>query len=410
MQVKRSKIQSSALSYAISFMLLVGLISAALLFISGANKRIETIYLVKDHVLLNNLTALKWGLDHGDEQTELVHSSGDTSHIVSTKWGVYQLVHVKTQHPVASVEKTGVGGVKPVNAKVPALVIPNKMDQINLCGNTLLEGDIYVTEKGLKRGHITRKSFTRDKLYVGSLNKSEKRLPVLSFASGFGTYPSFRERGEAIAVLPEDSSFSFYNTTAVFSSLDAVELGNRLSGNIVIHSFDQIRVHAQSELENVILVAPRIVIEKGFVGTLQAFASEEIFCEENVALNYPSALVMYREGRTDSKGRIFLDEGTQILGGILLYDTAPYFRNPLNLELNNAMVGGIIYNTGESEIRGQVYGSLFTDKLLLHAGGGTYENYLLDATITSVQVPEKMLYPVWASQLFETKSDLIACF
>lgn len=410
MRMKRSKIESSALSYAISFMLLVGLLAAALLFLSGANKRLETIYTVKDHLLLNNLTALKWGLAHGGDSTELVHSSGDTSHILSKDWGVYQLVHVKTQHPVATVEKTGIGGVKAINSKMPVLVIPNKTDHINLCGNTLLEGNIYVTDRGLKRGHLTRKSFTRDKLYVGSLNKSEKRLPPLNFTTGFATYQSYREKGEIISALPGDSTFSFYNTTAVFSSLDAVELANSLSGNIVVHSFDQIRVRAQSELENVILVAPRIVIEKGFVGTLQAIATEEIFCEENVVLNYPSALIMYRAGRTDSKGRIFLDEGTRVLGGILLYDKDPYFRNPLNLELNNAMVGGIIYNTGESEIRGQVYGSLFTEKLVLHAGGGTYENYLLDATISSVQVPDKMLYPVWASQLFDTKSDLIACF
>ena len=407
---KRQQIPASALSYAISFMLLTGLVSAALLFIASANKRLETVHLMREHVLLNNLTSLKWGLNQSEDEALLLHSSGDTSEVRTKDWGVYRMVHVKTKHRLANVEKTAIGGVYNTKTDLPALYVPNKTDQIQLCGSTLLEGNIYISERGLKRGHIARKSFSRDKLYVGSLNVSDKKLPALNILTDFMSYERIREDSELLSSLPSDSAFSFYGKTSLFSSLDALEIANNLRGNLVVHSFDQIRVRALANLENIILIAPRIIIEKGFSGTLQAFASEEIFCEEEVNLLYPSALVMLRTERTEAQGRIFMDKGSRVIGGVLLYDADPYFRNPLNLELNEAMVGGVVYNTGESEIRGEVYGSLFTQKLLLHAGGGSYDNYLLDATISSVQVPERMIYPTWVSQLVETKADLIACF
>src|SRR5687767_14346479 len=87
-------IRAAALSYAIVFSLLVGLICSGVLFIAATQKKIEVLQTNKEYVLFDSYSAVRYGmyvLAPGDS-TQYIHSSGDTSEVKHLKWGAFSMI------------------------------------------------------------------------------------------------------------------------------------------------------------------------------------------------------------------------------------------------------------------------------------------------------------------------------
>ena len=70
-----------------------------------------------------------------------------------------------------------------------------------------------------------------------------------------------------------------------------------IRGNIKIISSKGITVNARSDIQDVILYAPRIEIESNFTGTLQLFAKDTIMIGEGVSLEVSFTGSHYRTGK-----------------------------------------------------------------------------------------------------------------
>lgn len=394
------RVPSSALGHAISFLLLIGLICTGILFISSANKRIELNYEMDEHLLFNNYFALTSGVKFQESgQFQMIHPSGDTSIIIVKEWGGYRAVVSTTLHGNKKVQKSALVGFESIE-KYPVLYLPNNRQVVKLCGKTLIEGTVYTSERGFERGYIAGKQFEGNKLLDGEKIVSDKYLPPLNpYIKEMGL-ETFREESVKIEAVTSDSVYMFTERTSLWTSVDPIQLINTIEGNIIIHSFDSIFVSSFSRLKNVILIAPVIHFEKGFKGSVQGIASKRITCEEDVILNYPSALILHTNDETDNIERreIYLGTNSKVMGGILLISDKPNFRNPVYLEIDHAIVGGLIYNQGITEIKGKVIGSVYTSQLGLKTGGGEYTNYLLDATLSTNQLPKAFVMPNWLGE------------
>jgi hypothetical protein len=398
------------MGYAISFLLLIGMVCSGVLFVSSTNKRLELNYELNEHMLFNNYFGLKFGATMQQAgQKEIVHPSGDTSTIVAREWGAFRAITSITTHGNRKVEKSALMGHQ-MEQKPAVLYLPNRKQVIKLCGKTLIEGDVYSSQRGFERGHIAGRRFEGDKLLHGRLLESERNLPKLN-ASFDNLTADILKTTHKIEGLTKDSSFSFTESTSLWSSVEPIHLQYNLEGNLVIQSFDSIFVSADITLNHVILMAPLIRFEKGFVGCVQAFADKQINCEEGVKLNYPSALILTekKQGRTDLRSGIFLNKNVRVLGGILLRSEEQDFRNPVYLGIDQAVVGGMVFNQGETELKGKIIGSLYTDKLALKVGGGQYSGYLFDATLSSKQLPDDFVMPNWLDEE-RGKPILLTCF
>lgn len=405
------KIKSSALGYAISFLLLIGLMTSGIVFISSVNKRVELNYELEEHLLFNNYFSLKYGaklLETGE--TEIIHPSGDTSKLSIKEWGAYRAIVSKTHHGKKKVEKSALFGFRSLS-RYPALYLPDNRQVVKLCGKTLIEGDVYTSDRGFERGYIAGKNFEGSKLFDGVKKPSEKTLPKLkNYLSSIGI-DMFRKDVLKIEGIEKDTIFNFSEQTSLWSTTSPIQLKNKITGNVVIHSFDSIFVTSNSILKNVILIAPIIHFEKGFKGSVQAIASQHIFCDEDVVLNYPSSLILNVEDETGSKieHKIYIGNNSKVIGGVLLISKKRDFRNPVYLEIDQAIVGGLIYNEGTTEIKGKVIGSVYTADFGLRTGGGEYTNYLLDATLSMQQLPKNFIMPNWLEE--ETGEPiLLTCF
>lgn len=406
------RVSSSALGYAISFMLLIGLVTSGVLFISSANKRLERHHNMKEYLLMNNYFALLHGArSQTNGVQQVVHASGDTSVITRRDWGAFRVIVSETRHKVGSVTKSAIVGYETDNSH-PALYLPERKQTIKLCGETRIEGVVFLGERGAERGHIAKQSYKGDKLIYGKQKQSERSLPRLKQELKTENIQKYRENCVKIDPIARDTTFSFSEKTRLVSVTDQLFLNHAISGNVIIHSFDTIVVKAEAELENVIIIAPNVRFEDGFSGAVQVIAHETIRLGREVKLNYPSALILHEEQKNESmdKHGVFLGEESQVLGGVLLFAQYPNSRKSLLLHVENARIGGLVYNLGETELKGEVIGHLYTNEFTLRAGGGQYANHLLNARISSDLLPKEMIVPNWLQEGKVTKPKLIACF
>ncbi|MDX2362483.1 MAG: hypothetical protein QNK23_16870 [Crocinitomicaceae bacterium] len=412
MKRTNSKIASSSLGYAISFLLLIGLVCSGVLFITSVNKRIQVGHELDQHMLFNNYFGLRYGASTNQVgEQNIVHTSGDTSLIIVKNWGAFKVVVSSTFHGSRNVEKSALFGQQ-TPYKLPVLYVPEHNQEIQLCGDTRIEGTVYRSKRGFERGYIGGQHFTGEELVDGKEYQSEKTLPALTIALDQFDLAQFSSSATRLESLMNDSSFSFTEPTSLLSSTDGLQVSNHFEGNLVLHSFDSIFVRASAQLVNVILIAPVIRFEAGFQGKVQAIAEIRITCEENVYLDYPSALILREVENLNPQiqSTIYLDQGTRVLGGILLTSEHPNFRSPVHLELNEALVAGLVYNQGETELQGKIIGSLYTNQFSLNAGGGQYTNALLNATLSNKLLPKDFVMPDWIDHEGISTPTLLSCF
>lgn len=406
----RNKISSSALGYAISFLLLVGLVTSGVLFITATNKRLETNYLISEHILFDNFLSIKQGaLSRNNGRNTIIHPTGDTSQVITRSWGAYRVISVSTFHNYHSQESSTIVGYEETEERA-ALYIPENNSSLRVCGNTKIEGKAFLSEKGIERGYLNGRVYENDELIYGSLGKSEEGLPSLSSDYLEVNYEYFLPISEKIDELPVDSTFSFLNNTSLYSSTSPIEINSSLNGNLVIHSFDSILVASNANIDNIILIAPVIHIESDFNGSLQAYATKKIVCEENVSLSYPSVLSLNSNSiESENDGFIRIGPESRVLGGIKLLAENEQDKKELRLNIENAVVGGLIYNEGETSLLGSVIGHLYTKGFRMKIGGGEFVNYILDSKISSKLLPSEFALPNWLGWDI-SKPILITCF
>jgi len=261
------RVSSSALGYAISFMLLIGLVASGVLFISSANKRLERHHNMKEHLLMNNYLALVHGArSQSQGKQQIIHASGDTSDITRRDWGAFRAITVETHHKVGTVKKSAIVGYETDNSH-PAIYLPERKQTVKLCGETRIEGTAFLGERGAERGHIAGQSYKGEKLIYGKRKQSERSLPGLKISLKNESIQKYRENTLKIDPITCDTNFSFSEQTRLVSITDQLFLQNSISGNIILHSFDTIVVTSNCHLQNVILIAPNVpeVIKKTLV-------------------------------------------------------------------------------------------------------------------------------------------------
>ncbi len=408
------KSKSSALGYAITFLLLIGLICSGVLFISSVNKRLEYNYTMKEHLIVDNSLSLIIGANLENQNSKtIIHPAGDTTQLIVKPWGAFKMIVAKTFHKNKIQQKTALSGVLNFET-LPALYLTDNKQELKLAGNVKIEGIVYIPEKGVVSANLAGNYYSNEKLIYGEQKKSENYLPKIKSKYLNISLESFIKECKKIEEIGKDSNYSFDTKTNLFSSIAPLQISNSIKGNIVIHSFDSIYVTSNASLENVILISPKIRFQNEFKGNVQAIATNQIVCEENVTLSYPSTLYLNENtfNISERNNQIILKEKAKVLGGILMLSSQSNFRKPMLLSIApKSVASGIVYNQGSSEVLGSVIGYFYTQNLHLKAGGGEYTNHLMDCVISSKLLPKEFIIPDWLeSQSKNPKNKIIKTF
>ena len=406
-------IRASAISYAIVFALFIGLLASSVFFIFSTQKRIEITHTGQEHLLLDSYQGIQLGLQKVkvNDSLQFVHLSGDTSIIRKTLWGSYFLVTSRTFKNQRNITRSALIGSE-FEESIPALVLRNGSDGLRIGGETFIEGDAYLPNKRVERAYIGGKNYTNPELVYGKTEDvKELKLPL---AKAFENITTTDFTGNMLPkpFEPKDTTASFIEDGIYYQSLNAIQLNQKLRGKIIVQSFDSLVIHPQAQLENIILIAPKIYIKQGFSGTIQAYASEKIFLEDSVTLHYPSTLILNE--KTASSGfqpnTIYIGNNSSVLGGVLMTTQQYDFRKQPKLTLEKgSVVAGIIFNCGITEVKGTVIGSLNTGETLTLTGGGAYTNHLLDAIISTKRLPKDFICPAWFELFAHSRKKIISC-
>lgn len=405
-------IRAAALSYAIVFSLLVGLICSGVIFISATQKKIEVLQTNSEHLLFDSYVAVQLGMHsvQPGDSVSYIHPSGDTSIIIHRQWGAFSMISVVTHKGSGKRQRSALTGL--IQApQLPCFYLSGNSSGLKITGETHLEGTVFVPKGSVERAYIAGKNYTREQLVYGKIETAETGLPPLK--------PQWRDlqAGQLTSGLsarpysPRDSSYSFHHSTTYYRQFEPIVIGNSIHGNVIIHSYDSIFVEARAQLSNVILIAPVVRFEAGFTGNVQVVAHESITCEKDVHLTYPSILALNELSMRNiqRKRTLVLDENTEVLGGILITSQSSDFRKLPFLELRpGSVAAGLIYNSGETEACGTIIGSLFTSQLSVRTGGGMYGNHLVDAHISTKRLPSYFLLPGWLEQQHNVRPKILA--
>jgi len=168
-------------------------------------------------------------------------------------------------------------------------------------------------------------------------------------------------------------------------------------GNIIIKSNTEIIVTKFAELTDVLLIAPKITVQKGFRGNAHFLASKTIMIEEETTFLYPSSLVLVDINKDfitpilRGEEPIYISEKVNFSGVIIYFpeeNPEQHSQTSISLQPETEIVGSI-YCQGNMELSGRVKGAIFVERFLVNEFGSRYINHIYNGKILSKQLPKE---------------------
>ncbi len=398
------KIKAGALQYVLVISVIIAIIISAFISLVYLQQRMN----IKHQFTKEAIAAVQLGfesLKHQKTPYDLktpVHFYDNeiaVSTLIKKHWGIFDLAIVNSKVKNEFFQKIGLLGVQ--HSKREALYLKDNNNALVLVGKTKITGTVALPKQGVKSGNIAGVSFYGNPLINGSRKASSSSLPQIQNIEFVKDFYQNYLTNEMKSIELEDGvkiHQSFTNTTGLYTATKPILLKNiSLSGNIVVSSKTAIIVEASANLEDIILIAPKIKIEKNTTGNFQALARKSIEVASGCTLNYPTALILLNEndtsvqvfnGEEQTKEQIHVSKNT-LVKGMVVYcsdnNTSPY-KTQIQID-DSAVIKGEVYCSKNLALQGSVFGSVYTNNFIVKKSGGVYVNHLFNGTINVKKLP-----------------------
>lgn len=383
-------LKSAAMAYALVICVILGLFLGMLLLLQSNERLLQQKHQIAVELINTNASAVQFYLSSNQIQendTSIpvdILGNGMLSTAKLKYWGYYKVGIITSFFKNDTLTKALVIGEKNTIPR-PAVYLTDYDKPLNMVGKATIDGDAVIPRSGIRRGNIFNNEPRSDYMLRGERTTSSRRLPPLRDAIYFE---------EATEVLPLESLVpdkkaerAFTTETLTLTYNKKIVSNYHLKGNIILKSNDTLIIKKNNVFNDIMVQAPTVIVESGFSGTLQVFAENGIFLEQNVTLKYPSTLYISKD--SGDLTEINIGENSTVLGGIVL--TGEQYRFSLQRLLTiapNAKVVGDVYCYGKTQLEGAVIGSLYTDRFYLKTASAIYENYIYNGTINSRELPD----------------------
>lgn len=307
-------------------------------------------------------------------------------------WGMYSVAVASSVWHNYSFSKTAMFGDDIFNTEQVALYLADNNNYLSLCGKTILKGICYLPKLGTKRAYIEGQSFVGAKMVDGEVKASAKKLPEINkellernknYLQGtfqptdsIRYFEEFREKDSIVN--------TFHNKTLVIVSNNKIQLEFKFfKGNIIIYSKKEVEIQSNARIEDIIVYAPGVTVKTGFTGNLQIYASDSLTIEDDCIIRYPSVAGLICIDKNDKVRRFLkVDEQSEVSGAVFLYNTGSTSKIQPVLSIGKETdIYGQVYCNTLTELKGNIYGSLYTTGFILKTPSSVYEDHLLNAVI-----------------------------
>ncbi len=396
------KLKAGALQFTMFIIVMIALLLASFILIVHFHKRFkdDTTLLIKAVNLSNNsITQLL----NNPELIPNLNSELDTESLVEIDlgyWGIFETIKVTTTVKKKTHHKMALVGSKQLEAH-PALFLKDYNKPLVLVGNTTIEGNVLLPKKGVRAGNISGVSYYGEQLIQGNINTisnfPEVSEHILNHLEDIKTKLSEVGSNQYLNLAQTDTARnSFYEPINVVYERGNINLSDiTLTGHIIVYSESKIAVDASADLKDIILVAPTIEIGNRVKGRFQALASKTIMVGNGCELSYPSTLVLQPKNNPNTQNSndaedimINISESSNIIGSVIFLGVTEKsnFKPQIFID-QNSLVTGEVYCTGNMDLRGSIYGSVYTHNFIAAQSGSIYQNHVFNAIINVNKLP-----------------------
>ncbi len=380
------RIKAGVLNFVLVVIMVIAVIST-LLFIYLRYAAIEIQVLSNSNKTIHNaFSGVEYGLSLSDPENDFnitvnpFTRSNDSVKLNFKYWGGYNLIYSTSAIQSSVSGKIAMVGSNPVNFSRVSLILEDTNIPLSITGNTKISGSTIIPDEGIKSAYFNRRPYLNEKLLYGPSRTSDSS--IVEFLNYERLEYWYNEMNKINQVDFYNELNYFQDTLKISYSSDAIQLVDTIQGYQVIKSAKEIVVSANAKLNFIILNAPKVTIESGFTGNLQAFAADTLIVENDVRLNYPSILCLLSDN-LDS----YLSIGdAKILGEIIHHieiENIHEFVQLNNYITKEADLTGSFYFKGYTMLEGKIKGNLMVDRFIKvdSMRNSTYINYLVDVEI-----------------------------
>ena len=367
--LKKRKTSAKSLPYVILTLILVGIVLSSIVLMVSYFYRITNVFENQNSLIDKAKSIRNFCIANDQIQSGLQKSYEDNffekTIIKKNNWGILDKVQFKVWNKNDTLSETLFIGEK--RSENRSLYISNNNKQLKLGGKTVIQGNIYVPMKNFDEFYIPQKK--NDIKIAGNVKQSSERLPKIKDFS-------IAENFEPVDLgnLSNGYSNHFFSTVKKVVLHDGVLENLKIEGNVIVESFQKLVIKGNTVLKDVIIVAPEVIIENNFTGTIQILSTKKITVKKNVTLKFPSVLYV----KSKKEGAITIDEESIVLGAII--GVSQENKSEINIKENTKIVGDL-YCTGNLTFKGEMFGSIVANELYFDTNESEYRNAALDLKI-----------------------------
>ncbi|MBZ0181137.1 MAG: hypothetical protein K8F60_01645 [Melioribacteraceae bacterium] len=355
---------------------------------------------------------------------EYLYAGIDSNGVSKNEYSHNLKMEVEAKNLKDSLKNITIFGIKPPNIFENALIITRPNFRGTVTGNTKIEGNILVTKKRIKLGNIYGiNSGSVDYLRGEILEEDSLSMRMIDFdlvnpisVENYlvdeikinSTKRIVFDKGKQIPEkLKVSSDIELSSTTLLESNLrnfyyesdGKIIIKKGFQSNSFVHlvSNDSIIIEENSNISNFVMKAKKSII----INSNSIFKNVEVFSENRIVIkdsqfNYPSTIILFSDIQDSSKlnSRIEINNST-VNGSLILVSTIiglPINESKIFID-ESSKVHGIVYSENNCEIRGEIFGSVFTYNLVYEEDGNKYLNWLVNLKIDRTKLDANFLIP-----------------
>lgn len=353
-------------------------------------------------------------------------SPDSTGNITSTDFGGYQLIYSSSRVSDQEVKLELLFGAIPDSIFNYAVALKDTNSALNITGSTVIKGDVATRSNEVSKS--TFKGFPYRGTFEGEARKENmnKFFPSFDYSSienQLETFESFfaerdvdrflasslnelEESIEGDTVYFEDSQEWELSEVLLISKKAVVIVNGNLSitGNGNLGEFttfiakDSLSIGGSIKgTHNLVSAGMVIEIKDQAQINAQLLSRGRIIIKDKAYLSYPSLVYSTTTTYLGEQPEVIHFQDESIVDGTVMYpiETGTFNQEQFRIKVDeNAIVRGSIFNLGQTELDGSVFGSAFTKQFYFYESPTTYINWLKDSEIDHSQRPEEFVVPM----------------
>jgi hypothetical protein len=388
------KICGNALIFTIAISLISGIFCSCLLLLGYYNRLQQSTAHTEQRLQANIRSATNIVLADTSffassrrDTIDLFDEGTDTVTIHRMLWGLYKLAGIDAYSGKYVKRVSFLYGSELPSYMDACIYLADHQRSLSVSGNTILNGNAYLSKGGIKAAYIEQKGFAYDTMLRGKILESGQQLPAadkrfIEYLYQLSDASTHAKKSISPNEIDTGISVSFQDTMVEIFSDDDISLENvNLEGHIIVRSNASIEVSHMARLRNIILAAPVVRFEKNCNVSVQVIATDSIILKRNTVIEYPSSLILLKRDKEKDQP-VFLMEDGAIVNGIIASICKPgdVQKNFAGFKAGS-ILRGIAYCSGYVSLAGKVEGIVLTDYFIYRTSSAVYENYLVDVTI-----------------------------